>query len=71
MELEGQITEIIYKNDVNAYTICVIETSQGEITTVGYLPFVEIGDSLKVHGKFVVHKEYGEQFKVDTFEKID
>lgn len=70
MELEGQITEIIYKNDVNAYTICVIETSQGEITTVGYLPFVEIGDSLKVHGKFVVHKEYGEQFKVDTFEKI-
>lgn len=28
------------------------------------------GDCLKLTGKMVVHQEYGEQFKIDTFEKI-
>ena len=28
------------------------------------------GDELKVVGKMVTHQEYGEQFKVDTFEKV-
>lgn len=36
----------------------------------GYLPFISEGDNLKIIGKFVEHKEYGEQFKIDTFEKI-
>jgi len=69
LELKGQITEIIYRNDVNAYTICILATEQGEVTAVGYLPFVEIGDNLKLQGNFVVHQEYGEQLKIDTFEK--
>ena len=38
------------------------------ITIVGYLPFVVEGDELKIVGRFVEHKEYGRQFKVDTFE---
>ena len=41
----------------------------GEITIVGYLPFVNVGDTLKVVGKLVEHQEYGKQIKVDTFEK--
>ncbi len=36
----------------------------------GYLPFIEEGDTLKLFGKMVVHQEYGEQFKIDTFEKL-
>jgi len=34
------------------------------------LPFITVGDSLKIVGKMVVHQDYGEQFKIDTFEKI-
>lgn len=71
MELEGQIVEVIYKNDVNSYTIAVIQTeNQEEMTIVGYLPFIDIGDSLKLYGKYVEHPDYGTQFKIDTFEKI-
>lgn len=29
-----------------------------------------VGDCLKLKGKMVVHQEYGEQFKIDSFEKI-
>lgn len=70
MELEGEIIEIIYKNELNSYCIAVMQTStDNEITIVGYLPFINVGDTIKVVGKMVEHQEYGEQFKVDTFEK--
>lgn len=71
MELSGEVIEIIYKNELNSYVIAVINTENDEeITIVGYLPFINIGDTLKLMGKFVEHQEYGRQFKVDTFEKM-
>ena len=69
-EIEGILSEIIYQNEVNSYTIGILETEEYQITIVGYLPFINKGDSLKLVGKFVEHKEYGEQFKVETFEKL-
>ncbi len=72
MELKGQVIGIIYQNEINSYTIAEIydEENESTETIVGYLPFIAEGDSLKLFGKFVEHKEYGKQFKVDTFEKI-
>ena len=71
MELEGQIEEFIYQNETNDYSIALFMTNEEElITVVGYLPFIGIGDCLRLHGKMVTHQEYGEQFKIDTFEKI-
>lgn len=70
MELEGQIVEMIYQNEINSYTIANLETDTEIYTVVGYLPFITIGDSLKLTGKFVTHQEYGRQFKIDTFEKL-
>jgi len=83
LELEGEVKEIIYKNELNSYCIAVFEIANikkdddndnykldDEITIVGYLPFINIGDTLKVMGKIVEHQEYGEQFKVETFEKM-
>ena len=70
MEIKGEVTDIIYQNEVNSYTIAVFETDDEETTIVGYLPFVKSGDTLKIEGKFVEHKDYGRQFKVETFEKL-
>lgn len=70
MEIKGEVTDIIYQNEVNSYTIAVFETDEEETTIVGYLPFVKSGDTLKVEGKFIEHKDYGRQFKVETFEKL-
>ena len=69
-EIEGILTEIIYQNEVNSYTIGIVETEDEQLTVVGYLPFIKKGDSLKLIGKFVEHKDYGEQFKIETFEKL-
>lgn len=71
MELKGQVEEFIYQNESNSYTIAVFTTEDEEvITIVGYLPFIAVGDTLKLQGKMVVHQEYGEQFKIETFEKL-
>ncbi len=72
MELSGEILGIIYQSELNSYTIAEMYVDELERveTIVGYLPFIVEGDNIKVIGKFVEHKEYGEQFKVDTFEKI-
>ena len=69
-QIEGILTEIIYQNEVNSYIVGVFETEEEQITVVGYLPFINKGDSLKITGKFVEHKDYGEQFKIETFEKL-
>jgi len=69
-EIEGVLAEIIYQNEVNSYIVGVLETENEQITVVGYLPFISKGDSLKLTGKFVEHKDYGEQFKIETFEKL-
>ena len=70
MEILGEIRSIIYQNEVNSYTVAEFETEEEQTTVVGYLPFIHEGDSLKLIGKFVEHKDYGMQFKIDTFEKL-
>lgn len=82
MQVQGEVIEIIYKNDLNSYCIAVLKIDkekiendeikylENETTIVGYLPFVNVGDTLKIVGKIVEHQEYGKQVKVDTFEKM-
>ncbi len=70
LEIQGEVADIIYKNEVNSYLIATFETDEELTTIVGYLPFVNSGDCLKLIGNFVEHKDYGRQFKVETFEKL-
>ena len=71
MELTGVVEEFIYQNESNSYTIAIFMTDDNELhTVVGYLPFIVEGDNLKITGKWVNHPEYGEQFKIESFEKI-
>lgn len=70
MEIEGEVEDIIYQNDTNSYVVASFVAQNELITIVGYLPFVNVGDTLKLYGKYVEHKDYGTQFKVDTFEKL-
>ena len=70
MEVKGQITDIIYENEINGYMVAEFKTQEEDIVITGYLPFINNGDTLKLAGKFVTHPEYGRQFKIETFEKI-
>ncbi len=68
--ISGIVDAIIFYNKDNGYAVCSLETDDTTETIVGNLPLIEIGDNVSVTGEFVVHLEYGEQFKVDYYEKL-
>jgi len=68
--IEGTVTEIVYQNMDNGYTVCEIDNNHIPVTVVGYLPFVNVGDTLKITGEWVTHQDYGQQFKAAFFEKV-
>ncbi len=71
VEVRGEIIEIIYKNETNGYTICNILTNdEEEITVVGFLPYIQVGEEIKVNGNWTNHPDYGKQLKAETFEKF-
>lgn len=69
IKLEGIVEEIVFANEINGYTVCEIKSEKGIVTAVGYMPFINIGETLKVTGKWVSHPDYGEQLKVEMYEK--
>ena len=70
MEIKGQIEDFIYQNEVNSYTVAVVDVGGEPMVAVGFLPFVSVGDTIKAEGKMVTHQDYGEQFKIEKFEKL-
>lgn len=70
-ELRGQIEEIIYYNEENAYTVAAVETEAEEyVTVVGYLPFAKEGQSYSFLGERKFHAVYGEQFSFREYREI-
>lgn len=68
--IEGTVEEIIFSNEINGYTVCDIKCEKDKVTAVGYMPFINVGETLKLMGKWVTHPDYGEQLKVEFYEKI-
>lgn len=68
--VEGIIEDIIYKNEANGYTVCEILSGRKVITAVGYMPFINEGETIKANGRWVKHPDYGDQFKVELYEKV-
>ncbi len=69
-EKQGIITEIIFHNEENGYTIAVMETEDEYFTVVGCLPSCVKGSSYKLRGTFKIHPTYGEQFAFNEFEEM-
>ena len=65
--LEGMISDIVFKNEENGYTIAHLANSMDDIVIVGCMPTLSVGESIEVEGKWVNHKTYGTQFEVSKF----
>ena len=68
----GTVDEIIYTNEDNGYAIFDLEDAdEGLITCVGTVPYIKCGEILMVCGKWVNHPSYGQQLKIEYFERIE
>jgi len=64
--ITGYVTNIVYRNEDNGYTVMQLLCNEEEVTCVGNFLFVNEGDSLELQGSYVKHSIYGEQFKVQS-----
>lgn len=64
LTLEGMIEEIIFRNEINSYTVAILDTPDGKVTIVGYVPFINVGETVKVEGDWIYHPNYGEQLEI-------
>ncbi len=67
--LDGVVEDIVYSNDENGYTVCVINCGGEPVTLVGIMPFLGEGETIRVQGDWQMHPTFGRQFKVVYFEK--
>ncbi|WFA08701.1 ATP-dependent RecD-like DNA helicase [Tissierella sp. Yu-01] len=70
MVIEGVIEEIIFRNESNGYTVGRLITSDGDITIVGYAPFVNLEETVSLEGELIFHNKYGEQFSFTTLKTV-
>jgi len=68
--LEGTLEEITYYHEGNYFMVGKLNCpSYRELVTfVGYLPLVQLGESLRLKGGWKVHRKYGRQFQVESWE---
>ena len=69
-EIQGMIQEIVFRNEVNGYTVLEIIENKQETTVVGYFPFVNMGETIKAAGQWVEHRDYGRQFKMEAYQVL-
>lgn len=67
--VRGEVQDVTYTNEINGYTVCVIDYEDELLTLVGTMPFINVGETINAVGKFTVHPTFGRQFKVEHYEK--
>ena len=67
--LKGIVRKITYQNNMNGYTVALVQCDSEEVTVVGTMPFINTGDDIEVLGTYTVHSVYGRQFKASSVQK--
>ena len=71
--LEGVLERITYANEENGYTVARVDTGRGGgdlLTVVGALLGAQVGESLRMEGRWGSHQQYGKQFTVENYTTV-
>src|SRR5919204_865557 len=70
--LEGVLERITYANDETGYTVARVATGRDSdlLTVVGNLLGAQPGESLRLHGRWTSHPQYGRQFEVHNYTTV-
>ena len=69
-EIQGMINEVVFRNEVNGYSVIEISDEREETTIVGYFPYINIGETIRATGAWVEHPDYGKQFKMEGYHVV-
>ncbi|MFP3992395.1 ATP-dependent RecD-like DNA helicase [Streptomyces sp. E11-3] len=71
--VEGVLERITYANEENGYTVARVDTGRGAgdlLTVVGSLLGAQVGESLRMEGRWGSHPQYGKQFTVENYTTV-
>src|SRR5688572_19079352 len=75
--LRGVVERLTYHNEETGYTVAKLAPEQGarlgegrEVTVVGNMMGVNVGESVELGGRWIVHTEYGRQFQVEQMRTV-
>ena len=66
---ETTVEDIIFQNKENGYTVCVVEHEGEELSCVGEMAGIYVGEEVKIVGTWSTHPIYGRQVKVELIER--
>ncbi|WP_310601948.1 SF1B family DNA helicase RecD2 [Anaerosporobacter sp.] len=66
--IRGYVEKIVYRNQENGYTVLGLTGEDDDITCVGSFPFINEGEYVELHGNYISHQIYGDQFQVQNYE---
>ncbi|MEY9949804.1 ATP-dependent RecD-like DNA helicase [Kitasatospora sp. GAS1066B] len=72
-EVEGVLERITYANEETGYTVARVDTGRGAndlLTVVGALLGAQVGESLRLYGRWGSHPQYGRQFTVENYTTV-
>ncbi len=67
--LEGVLERITYHNEENGYTVARVipRGRSAEVTVVGKMTGINVGETLRMIGQWTTHPQYGRQFEIQSF----
>jgi len=70
--LEGALERVTYANPETGYTIARVDTGRGAdlVTVTGPLLGAQVGESLRMRGRWTSHPRYGKQFEVFSYTTV-
>ena len=69
IEIIGEVEDIIFRNESNGYTVFEIISGDEQVTAVGNVASISVGEEVKLIGSYKTHHSYGEQFAFEVCEK--
>ncbi|MBR3761119.1 MAG: ATP-dependent RecD-like DNA helicase [Lachnospiraceae bacterium] len=67
--IKGYVERIVYQSE-NGYTVFHMVSEGDEITCVGTLKGLTVGETIEAEGEGITHPVYGAQFKINTYKVI-
>lgn len=68
-EIHGYVEELVFRKPENGFTVLELSSEDEYITVVGVLPEINVGEELRLKGRWSVHQTFGKQFKAELCER--
>ena len=68
MNLQGTIIDILFRNEINGWTVLLVKTSKTVFQVVGILPIACIGINIDAQVTEIIKKGYGKEYELKSYD---